>query len=85
MLAEGLIADDRRQPLVAAIGIAQGRAPTPGPEQGILSYVLGFIPIARVAIRQPQTNPVCLTPLPAIVIPAAMPYRSADKTNLHKT
>ena len=84
VLAEGLVADDRRQPVVAAGGIAQGRAPTPGPEQGILSYVFGLARIARVAIGQSKTDPLCLTPLPAIVVPAAMPYRSVDRTNLHK-
>jgi hypothetical protein len=78
VLAKGLVADDRRQPLVAAPGIAQGRAPTPGPEQGILSYVLGFAAIVRVAISSPKTDPLCLTPLPAIVVPAAMPCRSID-------
>jgi hypothetical protein len=78
VLAEGLVADDRRQPLIAAAGIAQGRAPTPGPEQGILSYVFGFARIARVAIGNSKTDPVRLTPLPVIVVPAAMPYRSAD-------
>src|SRR5690349_6033684 len=78
VLAEGLVADDRGQPLVATAGIAQGRPPTPGPEQGILSYVFGFARIARVAIRHSKTDPVRLTPLPAIVVPAAMPYRSAD-------
>jgi hypothetical protein len=78
VLAEGLVADDRRQPLVAGGGIAQGRTPTPGPEQGILSYVFRFARIARVAIGDSKTDPVRLTPLPAIVVPAAMPYRSAD-------
>jgi hypothetical protein len=78
VLAEGLVADDRRQPLVAAVGVAQGGAPTPGAEQGILSYVFGFARIARVAIGQPQTDPVCLTPLPAVVVPATMLIRSVD-------
>jgi len=78
VLAEGLVADDRRQPLVAALGVAQGRASTPSAEQGILSYVLGFARIARVAVGQPETDPVRLTPLPAVVVPATMLIRSVD-------
>jgi hypothetical protein len=78
VLAKRLVADDRRQPVVAAGRVAQGRAPTPGAKQGILSYVFGLARIARVAIRQSKTDPLCLTPLPAIVVPAAMPYWSAD-------
>jgi hypothetical protein len=78
VLAEGLVADDRRQPLVAALGIAQGRAPTPGAEQGILSYVFGFARVARVAIGQTKTDPVRLTPLPAVVVPATMVIWSID-------
>src|SRR3954469_15316710 len=84
VLAEGLVADDRRQPLVASVGVAQGRAPTPGSEQGILSYVFGFARIARVAIGQSKTDPLCLTPLPAVVVPVTMLNRSVDATNLHR-
>jgi len=78
VLAESLVANDRCEPLVATLGVAQGRAPTPGAEQGILSYVFGFARIARVAIGQPKTDPVCLTPLPAVVVPATMLIRSVD-------
>jgi hypothetical protein len=78
VLAKRLVADDRRQPLVATGGIAQGRAPTPGPEQGVLGYVLRLARIARVAVSEPETDPLRLTPLPAIVVPAAMPLWSSD-------
>jgi len=78
VLPEGLVADDRRQPVVAAAGIAQGRATTPGSEQGILSYVFGLARIARVAIGDSKTDPLCLSPLPVIVVPATMPLWSVD-------
>jgi hypothetical protein len=84
VLAEGLVADDRRQPEVAPLRLAQGRAPTPGPEKGILSYVLGLARIIRVAIGDSKTDPPCLSPLPAVVVPATMPIRSVDSTNLHR-
>src|SRR4051794_19387564 len=84
VLAEGLVSDDRRQPLVAAVALAQGRAPTPGAEQSILGYVLGFARIARVAIRQTETDLLRFPPLPAIVVPVDMALWSADQTNLHK-
>src|ERR1700710_2492354 len=67
VMPEGLIADDRRQPLLAAARIAQGRTTTPGAEQGLLRDVLRLARVARVTVSQPQTNPLCLTPLPAIV------------------
>jgi hypothetical protein len=78
VLAEGLVADDRCQPLVAPVDIAQRRTATPGAEQGILSYVFGFAWIARVAIGKPKTDPVRLTPLPAVVVPATMLIWSVD-------
>lgn len=65
-LAEGLVADDRRQPLVATLAFAQGRLAAPGAEQSILGDVLRLARIAGVAIGDPKANPVRFPPLPAI-------------------
>ena len=40
--AEGLVADDRHQPLLPALGLAQRRLPPPGAKQGFLGDVLRF-------------------------------------------
>jgi len=82
VVTEGLVADDRRQPLLAAAGIAQGRASTPGAEQGLLRDVLRLARVARVAVGQPQTNSLCLTPLPAIVTFVRMVPLRVDVANL---
>ena len=66
VLAKGLVADDRRQPLVAPRRLAQRRASAPGAKQGVLGYVLRLARILGVPISHAQTDPVCLTPLPAI-------------------
>jgi hypothetical protein len=70
--AEGLVADDRRQPLVAPFGVAQGGAPAPGPQQGILGDVLGFAAIAGVAVGGPQADSLRLAPLPTVVVPSVL-------------
>jgi hypothetical protein len=82
VVAEGLVADDRRQPLLAAAGIAQGRAATPGAEQGLLRDVLRLARVARVAVGQSQTDSLCLTPLPAIVTFVRMVPLRVDLANL---
>jgi hypothetical protein len=66
VLAEGLVADDRRQPLLATGVVAQGRAAAPGAKQGVLRYVLGLTRVARVAIGQTQADAMRFLPLPAI-------------------
>lgn len=82
VVAEGLVADDRRQPLLAAAGVAQGRSTTPGAEQGLLRDVLRLARVARVTVGQPQTNSLCLTPLPAIVTFVRMVPLRVDVANL---
>jgi hypothetical protein len=82
VVAESLVADDRRQPLLAAAGVAQGRASTPGAEQGLLRDVLRLAGVARVAVGQPQTDSLCLTPLPAIVTFVRMVPLRVDAANL---
>src|ERR1700710_921938 len=82
VMPEGLVADDRRQPLLAAAGIAQGGATTPGAEQGLLRDVLRLARVARVAIGQPHADPLCLTPLPAIVTFVALVPLRVDAANL---
>lgn len=66
--AEGLVANDRPQPLFAAAGIAQGGAAPPGPQEGFLGDVLGLAGIARVTVRQAYTETVRLLPVPAVVV-----------------
>jgi hypothetical protein len=82
VMAEGLVADDRRQPLLAAAGVAQGGATTPGAEQGLLRDVLRLARVARVTVGQPQTNSLCLTPLPAIVTFVPVVPLRVDVANL---
>lgn len=65
VLAEGLVADDRRQPLFAAAAVAQRGAAAPGSQQGVLSDVLGFAGIARVAVGEPNAEAMRLLPMPA--------------------
>jgi hypothetical protein len=82
VLAEGLVADDRRQPLLAAGAIAQRRAPAPGTEERVLGYVLGFARVVRVAIRRAQADAVGLGPLPAIIQTSTLSDRNADWSTL---
>jgi len=77
-LAEGLVADDRRQPLVAALALAQSRFAAPGPEQGFLGDVLGLARVAGVAIGDPKADPVCFPPLPTIAKITAIGWWSVD-------
>ena len=77
-LAERLVADDRRQPLVAAFALAQSRFAAPGPEQGVLGDVLGFARVAGVAIGDPKANPVCFPPLPTIAGITAISWWNVD-------
>jgi hypothetical protein len=77
-LAEGLVADDRRQPLVAALVLAQGRLAAPGAEQGVLGDVLGLARVAGVAIGDPKANPVCFPPLPTVAGTTAIGWWSVD-------
>lgn len=77
-LAEGLVADDRRQPLVAALAFAQGRFAAPGTEQGVLGNVLGLARVAGVAIGDPKADPVGFPPLPTLAGIAAIGWWSVD-------
>jgi hypothetical protein len=77
-LTEGLVADDRRQPLVAALVLAQGRFTAPGTEQGVLGDVLGLARVAGVAIGDPKADPVCFPPLPTIAGIMAIGWWSVD-------
>jgi len=77
-LAESLVTDDRRQPLVAALALAQSRLAAPGPEQGVLGDVLGLARVAGVAIGDPKANPVCFPPLPTIAGITAIGWWSVD-------
>jgi hypothetical protein len=82
VLAEGLVADDRREPLLAAGDVAQGRAPAPGPKQSVLGDVLRFARIVRIAIRRAQADAVGLIPLPAVIQTSALSDRNADWSTL---
>jgi len=66
VLPEGLVADDRGQPLLAAARIAQRRATSPRSQQRILGDVLRFAGIARVAVGEADAEPLRLLPLPAV-------------------
>ena len=50
MLPKGLVADDRRQPVVAAGVVTQRRATAPGSQQCVLSYVLSLARVVGIAI-----------------------------------
>jgi hypothetical protein len=65
-MAEGFVADDRRQPFVAPSALAQGRLSAPGPEQGVLGDVLRLTRVAGIAIGDPEADLVCFPPLPTI-------------------
>jgi hypothetical protein len=77
-LAKSLIANDRRQPLVAALALAQSRFAAPGPEQGILGDVLGLARAAGVAIGDSKADPMCFPPLPTIAGITAISWWSVD-------
>ena len=83
VLAEGLVADDRRQPRLAAIGIAQGRAALPGPQNGVVGDVLGLDPALRIAICESHANPANLVPVPAITRLAPLDTPVIKTVNLH--
>jgi hypothetical protein len=65
-LPEGLVADDRRQPFGAPVGVTQSAAATPGPKQSVLGYVLCLAWVARIAIGHTQADPVRFAPLPSV-------------------
>lgn len=66
--AEGLVANDRPQPLFAAAGIAQRGAATPGSQESFLGDILGLAGIARVTVCQAHTETVSLLPVPTFVV-----------------
>jgi hypothetical protein len=78
VLAEGLVADDRRQPLLATTRVAQRRASSPSPQQRVLSDVLGFSRVARVAEGEANAEPLRLVPVPAVVGPRFFGWRKFD-------
>lgn len=66
VVAKGLVADDRGQPLPAAADIAESSATPPGTQQCVLGYVLRLAWIARVAVGHSQAYLVRFAPLPSV-------------------
>jgi len=83
-VAESLVADDRRQPLVAAVALSQSRLSAPSAKQGVLGDVLSLARIIGVAIRDPETDSVRFPPLPAVAGVTALGCWSVDFSKVLK-
>jgi len=78
MMAKGLVADDRAEPLLAAGSVAQGGTTAPGPEQRILGDVLRLVGITRVVVGHAQAETVRLIPLPTVSLIRILNDRNVD-------
>jgi len=78
VMAEGLVADDRAEPLLATSAVTEGGAATPSTEQRVLGDVLRLVGIAGVVIGHAQAETVRLIPLPTVSLIRILNDRNVD-------